>query len=200
MSGKRVVPALKSHPEIRLPRFRFLLCLKGSKPTSPTSFCSSFIFVLWGHSWVALIPTLRAEAVPTQGHHKSILTFPLSHSFSEYQKLSCEPTPCCRLTMCNEGYMEGSKKMELLVSSLRSHKIKHFLVSIHAKSFDCCHIYAYMDVALITVFLIFQVEPYNLRLINASMRKKQHLGLCCSDHKVNAFLIHISLDWTPDEN
>lgn len=89
--------------------------------------------------------------------------------------------------------------MELFVSSLRSQKIKQLLVSIHAKSFDCCHIYAYMDVALITVFLIFQVEPYNLRLINASMRKKRHLGLC-SDRKVNAFLIHNSLDGTADEN
>lgn len=44
-------------------------------------------------------------------------------------------------------------------------------------------------------FLQFQVEPYNLKLINASMRTKRHLGLCCSDHKVNAGLNTECFGW-----
>lgn len=48
MSGRAgAVPALKSLPESRLPRFRALLCPRGSKPTAPTSFWSSLISVLW---------------------------------------------------------------------------------------------------------------------------------------------------------
>lgn len=44
-------------------------------------------------------------------------------------------------------------------------------------------------------FLQFQVEPYNLKLINASMRTKRHLGLCCSDHRVNVGLNTECFGW-----
>lgn len=71
-----VVPALKSHPESRLPRFRSLLCLRGSKPTDPTSFWSSLIFVLWAALGWQLPPPFLLKLCPPKVLTKASWPFP----------------------------------------------------------------------------------------------------------------------------